>query len=558
MVTLLHHYEQELGRLRQATRQYADAHPTTAAALELGADACTDPEVERLLQSVALLNASMKQLIEEGRSDFHKALLQTLQPHYLRAIPACGIIQVDTSAARPNEIGTVSRLPRGTILRSDASKFVTSGEVCIAPLSIASARFQPTLDLPATLRLPGEATSALCISLQATASSVSLDQPPMPMLRLCVDGDAGQRAGLLDAILLHSQCVCLEAGANWSVLPHSPFTLAGMGIEEALLPRHPGQQSPRLLTEFFHLPQKFGFIDLDLQAISASCPPGCKQLTLHIVLPACDPRLRHASAANFRLSCAPVINFFPQAAAPIRMDGRSEAYPVTPSQPGLVIYSIDKVSLMSRNGDRALQPIHGTSHTEPGPYWQLDESEGFALHFVDREQRPARLETGVISVQLTCTNTELPKPASRLTTEASAGGFPIRFTHAPATARRLASPGALCESLYAEDTSLPALRMLLQLHGCTCTESLKSLAAKPTTAWLNHPMGRIHMHGTEFTLLVDQAALRAHSIHVLAEILLATLADKLRENRFAQLRIASEMGHVLCEAGPRAGTRPLA
>jgi type VI secretion system protein ImpG len=114
------------------------------------------------------------------------------------------------------------------------------------------------------------------------------------------------------------------------------------------------------------------------------------------------------------------------------MDGRSEAYPVTPSQPGLVIYSIDKVSLMSRNGDRALQPFHGTAHTEPGPYWQLDESEGFALNLVDREQRPARLETGVISVQLTCTNTELPKPASRLTTEASAGGFPIRFTHAPA------------------------------------------------------------------------------------------------------------------------------
>jgi type VI secretion system protein ImpG len=98
----------------------------------------------------------------------------------------------------------------------------------------------------------------------------------------------------------------------------------------------------------------------------------------------------------------------------------------------------------------------------------------------------------------------------------------------------------------------------LQLHGCPYTESLKSLAAKPTTAWLNHPMGRIHMYGTEFTLLVDQAALRAHSIRVLAEILLATLADKLRENRFAQLRIASEMGHVLCVAGPRAGTRPLA
>ncbi|HEY0587940.1 MAG TPA: type VI secretion system baseplate subunit TssF [Pseudoduganella sp.] len=558
MVTLLHHYEQELGRLRQATRQYADAHPATAAALELEADASTDPEVERLLQSVALLNASMQHAIEEGRGDFHKALLQTLQPHYLRAVPACAIIQVDTSAARPNEISTVSRLPRGTILRSDASKFVTTGEVCIAPLAIANVKFQPTLDLPPTLRLPGEATSALCISLETTAGSATFDQPPLSSLRLCVDGEAELRAGLLDAILMHSQCVCLEAGSNWRVLAQSPVAPAGMSIEDSLMPRHPGQQSPRLLTEFFHLPQKFDFIDLDLQAVSTNCPPSCKRLTLHIVLPACDPRLRHASASNLRLSCAPAINLFPQAAAPIRMDGRSEAYPVTPSQPGLAIYSIDKVSLMSRNGDRVLPPFHGAAHTEPGPYWQIDEKEGFALNFVDREQRPARLETGTISVQLTCTNAELPQPASRLTTEASAGGFPIRFLYGPAPARHLPGPVALCDSLLAEDTTLPVLRKLLQLHGCPCTGCLKSLAAKPSTAWLAHPMGRIHMHGTEFTLLVDQPALRGHSIHMLAEILLATLADKLRENRFAHLRIASEGGNVLCEAGPRAGTRPLA
>jgi len=558
MVTLLHHYEQELGRLRQAMRQYAEAHPATAAALELEADGSTDPEVERLLQSVALLNASMQQLIEQGRSDCHKALLQTLQPHYLRPVPACGIIQVDTSAARPNEISTVIRLPRGTILRCDGSKFVTTSDVSIAPINITSVKFQPTLDLPTTLRLPGEATSALRITLETTANSAAFDLPPLRKLRICVDGEPELRASLLDAILLHGQCVCIEAGTSWHVLAHSPFTHAGAGIEDALLLHRSGQQSPRLLTEFFHLPQKFDFLDLDLQAISAHCPPGCKRLILHIVLPACDLRLRQASTENLRLSCTPAINLFPQSAAPIRLDGRSEAYPVAPTQPGLVIYSIDKVSLMSRNGDRVLPPFHSTAHTEPGPYWQLDEREGCALILVDREQHPARLETGTLSVQLTCTNKELPQPTSRLTTEASAGGFPLRFTHDLAAARHLPGPSALCNSLYAEDTTLPALRKLLHLHGCPCTESLKSLAAKPSAAWLNHPMGRIHMHGTEFTLLVDQAALHGHSIHALAEILLATLADKLRENRFAHLRIASESGKVLCEAGPLAGTRALA
>lgn len=557
MEKLLHFYEEELARLRQATRKYAEGHADTAAALELGPDASTDPEVERLLQSVALLNASMQQLIDSGRCDFHKALLQTLQPHYLRDVPACGIIQVDTSNARPNEISTVSRLPKGTILRADGSKFVTTSEVCIAPVAIASAKFQPTLDLPAILRLPGESTSALTISLESTANGASFDNPSIARLRIWVDGEAGLRAALIDAILLHSLCVCLEAGASWSVLAFSPFAPAGASIEDNLLPRHAGQQSPRLLTEFFHMPQKFDFVDLDLQAIAAHCPPGCKRLTLHIVLPACEPRLRQASATNFRLACAPVVNLFPQAAAPIRMDGRSEAYPLTPCHSGLVIYSIDKVSLMNRNGDRLLPAFHGTAHTEPGPYWQLDDSEGFALKLVDREQRPASLETGTISVRLTCANVELPQPAAKLTTEASASGFPIRFLHGPIAPGSLSSPPAICDNIYSEDTTLPALRKLLQLHGCPYTESLKSLAAKSCTAWLNHPMGRIHMHGTEFTLLVDQAALSGHGIYIFAEILLATLADKLRENRFAQLLIVTENGHALCQAGPRVGTRPL-
>lgn len=557
MDKLLQHYERELGRLRQATRRYADAHPATAAALELAADGSTDPEVERLLQSIALLNASMQQSIENGRSDFHKALLQTLQPHYLRALPASGIIQVDTSAARPNEISTASRLPRGTILRAGSSKFATAYDVCIAPIAIAGARFQPTIDLPATLRLPGEATSALCLCLEATAASATFDQPPMPTLRLWVNGESRLRAVLLDAILLQSLCVCLETEGGWRLLPASPFTLGGSGSEEALLPRNAGQQSPRLLAEFFHLPQKFDFIDLDLQAIATFCPPRCGRFTLHIVLATFDPELRHASAANFRLACTPVINLFPQAAAPIRLDGRNESYPVAPSQPGCAIYSIDKVSVMSRNGDRELPPFHGTAHSEAGPYWQLDEGEGFALAFVDREQRPARLETGTISVQLTCTNKELPQPGANLTTEASAGALPIRFMHGPSSARHLSSPGDLCDSLYSQDAALPALRKLLQLHGCPYIESLKTLAAKPATAWMEHPMGRLHMHGTEFTLLVDEAELRGHSIHILGEILAIALADKLRENRFVRLRIANQQGRIIYLSTPRAGTRPL-
>jgi len=557
MEKLLQHYEQELVRLREATRRYAEMHPNVANALELGSDASTDPEVERLLQSVALLNAATQKMIEDGRAEFHRALLQTLQPHYLRVVPACGIIQIDTSSARPNEISSVSRLPRGTTLHNGANKFTTAFDTTIAPIAITEARFQPTVDLPAALSLPSNATSALIVELQCTANNASFKQPAAGKLRIHIDGDPTLRAALLDAILLHGRCVCVEADGAWQTLAKSPFAAAGNGANESLLPSQPGPQSPRLLTEFFHLPQKFDFVDLDLEAVSACCLPGCKRLALHIVLPSYSARLRPANVENLRLGCAPAINIFNLPAVPIRLDGRSGAYPLTPKQPSCEIYSIENVAQVKASGDHIIPPFHGTEHSMAGPYWQLDEQEGFALRFIDREQRTVRLETGTIAVQLTCINIDPLNCGSRLKTEANTIGFPIHFLSEITTPGFAPDYIQLTESLFTEDTTLPAVSKQLQLHGCKFTESLKGLVAKPTTAWLEHPMGRVHMHGTEFTIVLDEPAMQDHSIYILAEILTTTLADKLRENRFAQLRIANENGQLLHCAKPRVGTRPL-
>jgi type VI secretion system protein ImpG len=162
----------------------------------------------------------MQQLIEQGRSAFHHALLQSLQPHYLRAVPACAIVHVDTRSTEHGEKSTVSRMARGTILRAGTHRYTTSHDVFLAPIAIDEARSHPTIDVPATLRLPGNARSDLVISLRTTASSVSFDQPPLSRLRIHVD----QNPALLDAILMRSLCVCRkpkEAG-NRSPVPHSP------------------------------------------------------------------------------------------------------------------------------------------------------------------------------------------------------------------------------------------------------------------------------------------------------------------------------------------------
>lgn len=558
MDKLLEHYEQELGRLRHATRLYAEAHPATAAALELGSDASTDPEVERLLQSVALLNASMQKCIEENQQEFHSALLQTLQPECLRPMPACGIVQVDISPAHANAISTVSQIPRGAILRSGEHKFTTAYDVCIAPFTIISAQFQPTLNLPATLRLPSDATSNLAITIESAASGIAFDQPPITKLRIFVEAEPALRAMLLDALLMRSLCVCLEVGPQWHVLAQSPFAAVGVVSEDAMLLCEPGAQSPRLLSELYLLPEKFSFVDLNLAELASFFPSDCRRMTLHIVLPSGVAPLRQVNAKNFQLACTPVINLFPQSAESILLDGRSDAYAVVPRKPACEIYRVGDVTRMDLEGDKAVLPYHGINHAVPGPFWQLDEQDGYALKFVDREQRPARLKTGTIGVQLICTNSGVPHFPEELICDTGSCGFPIHFLRAPVASDHLFDPGPLCNALLDEETSLPALCKMLELHGCKYTNSLNRLVAKPTTAWLHHPMGRVHMHGTEFTLVIDEDSLREHSIYTLTTLLARTLADKLRENRFAQLRLANEAGVILLCIGPQVGTRRLA
>jgi type VI secretion system protein ImpG len=55
-------------------------------------------------------------------------------------------------------------------------------------------------------------------------------------------------------------------------------------------------------------------------------------------------------------------------------------------------------------------------------------------------------------------------------------------------------------------------------------------------------MGRLHMLGTEFSLMLDDAMLGHRSLIVLAKIIEHVLAEKVRSNRFIQLSLIGNSG----------------
>ena len=77
-------YERELSWFRRHAGQFANDHPGLARTLGVSDEAVEDPDVARLVESFALLNARLGCQLDEELPQLTDPLLQLLFPHFLR------------------------------------------------------------------------------------------------------------------------------------------------------------------------------------------------------------------------------------------------------------------------------------------------------------------------------------------------------------------------------------------------------------------------------------------------------------------------------------------
>lgn len=174
----------------------------------------------------------------------------------------------------------------------------------------------------------------------------------------------------------------------------------------------------RLLTEFFALPRKFLFLDIEgLDAWRG------ETLELFVYLRDSDAKLERAvSVRDFALNATPVVNLFRQVCEPIAIDGTRTEYRLLPDarrQKTREIYSIDRVLLTgSRGHEEFCQPFFGRSQRAGASptYWQAyrrfdedDRTSDMDIAFVDRQRRSAGPVDAVASVDTLCLNRDLPE-----------------------------------------------------------------------------------------------------------------------------------------------------
>lgn len=611
MQDLLPFYERELAFLRRYGRDFSERYPKIAGRLLLSADGSQDPHVERLIESFALLTARVSKKIKDDYPEFTEALLEVMYPHYLRPFPSCSIAHFDMGGGAA-KLSAPVRIARRTQLQSRpvrgvSCRFRTTHEVALLPLAVKRASFRAINEAPMAVTLAPGAGAQISLSFGLLSDQASFAALGLERLRLFTDGEPSFCSALRDALELNVMAAFVEAddSGRWQALAASPLRMTGFDEDDSLID-FPARSHPayRLLTELFAFPDKFGFFDLDLAPLTAGA---ARSFTVHLIMRASQPDqpanrlLEGLSADNVLLGCAPVVNLFAQHGEPIRITQRAATYPVVADARrafAFEVHSIDSVQRVRQTPQgeqiQEFRPFyalhHGENPDDTGHYWTAHRDEEVArqspgyeteLSFIDLDFNPTVPKTDVVSLELTCSNRDLPASLAYhvaggdLTME---GGSParaisllrkptksLRFRRGHGAHWRLISHLSL-NHLSLTQSGLPALKEMLRLYDLSGSnvsgrqiEGIVALEHIPTTSWMAGKHFASVVRGVEIRLTLEEASFVGTGIAAFSRVLDRFFGLYVHANSFTQLTLlSSHSGEVLVKCPPRSGESILA
>jgi len=566
---LLPYYEDELTHLRRLSKEFAARYPKIAARLMLDGDVYEDPHVERLIESFAFIAARIHKKLDDEFPQITEAFLSILYPHFLRPIPSMSIAQL--TLAPGAELTGAQRIERGTPLltrpvQGEPVRYRSAWPVDVWPIDVAGASCE-SIERSAFSLQGGETVATVRVRLE-TRGQASFAQLGIDTLRFYLDGESPLVHALYE-LLCNSTARVVVAPAEGQprveplVLPASCIQPVGFAPDEGLLDYDPRSfLGYRLIQEYFVLPEKFLFIDLaglDLSRFAREV-----EIQFHIQPFGRQDRLgrleQTVGRETFRLHCTPIVNLFTQLAEPVRLTHEQHEYPVIPDvrRPlGLEVYSIDSVRKHSRGVSqeevREFLPFFSVRHGVPpdhGTYWiarrvssayPSDDGTDMRIALVDKNMDPSVPSVDTLSIQLTCTNRDLPGKLpfggedSNLQLEDAGAVSGARLLKKPtATWRapmRLANQWRLISHLALNHLSIveggrEALLEILSLYNFTDSASLRKqiagivdVAGSPSVARVGQAPRQAFVRGTDITLTFDENQYVGSGVYLLACVL---------------------------------------
>ncbi len=422
----LRYFDAEMRYLREAAKEFAEAHPDRAAMLDLDKAGTPDPYVERLLEGFAFSVGRLREKIDDDLPELTEGLVSMLWPHYLRTIPSLAIValtpEMTTMKMAENipkglEIASRPVGPKNTVCR-----YRTTRDLTLNPLAVSHVAMTSEPDGRSALRI------RFACGEQANWRQTDLRRLPLYLGEDVVTGSA-----------LHLMLTRRQA-ALYLRLPGQPerarldgyFSPGGFGEEDALWPAGDSAFSGwQLLLEYFAFREKFMFVHLNgLENIIL--PTGIAYFDIEVVFSQTWQTDLPVTDSALRLHCVPVINLFTLEADPLTINGLENEYLLRPKrlQDGHTeIYSVDAVTGSGRTGDARYVPFTSFRHQggmmrrhAPERYYHTRVRRGVTgMHDTwlilggQSWEAERLLEKETVSLRITGTNGQLPRRALQST-----------------------------------------------------------------------------------------------------------------------------------------------
>ncbi|MGA2633226.1 MAG: type VI secretion system baseplate subunit TssF [Terracidiphilus sp.] len=610
---LLEYYERELTYLRQMGGEFARKYPKVAGRLLLDPDRCDDPHVNRLLEGFAFLAARVHRRIDDDFPEISESLTRIIHPGYLRPIPSMTIVECQPDPAQGKKTAGM-RIPRGTPLVTKTQveglpcRFLTAHDVELWPFSVAAAEWrQPErMQRPPRASVGVQAAAAARLRLRCQRDVV-FSGLPLSRLRFHLTGDASVVYSLYE--LLSEKCIEIQLRdpkdeKRLISLEPSRLRTVGFDTEESLLPFvRRSMDGHRLLQEYFALPEKFLFFDLEGLEPLAQAGFG-EEAEIVFLFSSFERAERQqvlelgVNEQTFRLGCTPAINLFPQSAEPILLSQTRHDYTVVPDNRHSAVMEIFSIEEVIATNPRlrqsvVLEPMHAYRHQtrnrEDLAFWVATrhvnefgerEPSTMTISVVDLTGNFTEPEADVLMVRTLCTNFDLP---SRFQFGSEGGDFEAVGYAAAKTVTALRRPTASVSPtggkehfwrlisllslnyLSLNEEGRTAMQEILRLHNMSDSAasenqvgSILKMKSSPGFALVDSAYGLIPARGTQVEMEFDEQQFAGSGLYLFTAVLDRFLASYASMNSFSQLTARSTLRkEAMGKWPPRAGTQAL-
>ena len=403
-------FKKELVHLRRLGQIFAKNHPSLAPHLK---GQSSDPDVERFLEGTAFLSAGIKKKLDQNFDKFVYFLMQTICPHFLMPLPAA-----TTMVFTPKEtLLETMDVPKGTYIDSipvdkTRCRFQTCDPVRVSPLRIIHAGIT-NKESPRTDRDLSE------IKISFELPIMPLDSLDLEGIRLFLADEYASAADIYQILLNNTEYICITPEEGTIFRKNADFIKPGGLEEKAPLFPWPQNISPaaRPLMEYFHFPEKFLYVDIDISQWKNKGSGHRFTLSFYCTLSTAELPL--IETKSFVLSAVPCVNLFETEAAPIINAFTDADIQILPDGMELgtyEVFSVDKAAVFAA-GDRKKKQlkrfstfgysnhsdiVYSTFYKEiPG-----EDQQGLYMTMA-RPQGQTLPEQEVITIAMTCTNGRL-------------------------------------------------------------------------------------------------------------------------------------------------------